>query len=146
MIVLGSTDERHDTAALTLVQLVTAAVACSVISLVVEKPAVPTDGFVWLAILLCGVLASAVAFVVQTWAQRRMQPARVALILVTEPAFGGLFGWSVAGAWPVRELGGAALMLGGMIASEVVAAAAPADEHVAFEAGLEGMPAPVIEE
>lgn len=146
MIVLGSTDERHDTAALTLVQLATAAVVCGAISLVAEKPPLPTDALVWGAILLCGVFASALAFVIQTWAQRRIAPSRVALILVTEPAFGGLFGWASAGVWPIREVIGAALMLGGMITSEAVAALAPAAGHVEHEAALEGMPAPVVED
>lgn len=146
MLVLGTTDERHDTAALTLIQLATAAVVCSAISFATETPALPTDGMVWFAIALCGILASSVAFVVQTWAQRRIPPARVALILVTEPAFGGLFGWGVAGVWPVREVLGAAFMLGGMITSEVVAAAAGPEEGIEFEAAVEGMPVPLIED
>jgi drug/metabolite transporter (DMT)-like permease len=145
MIVLGSTDERHDTIALTLVQLAVTTIVCAAISFAVERPPVPSDRFVWFAILTCGVLASAVAFVVQTWAQRRISPARVALILVTEPAFGGLIGWSVAGAWPVREVAGAVMMLGGMITSEAVAALAPTGERVAFEPAVEGMPAPVVD-
>jgi len=146
MIVLGATDERHDTAALTLVQLVTVGVVCALISLLKESASLPADGYVWFAILVCGVLASAVAFVVQTWAQRRIPPARVALILVTEPAFGGLFGWWTAGVWPVREVAGAALMLGGMVTSEAVAAVAPAEEGVAFEPAMEGMPVPVVDD
>jgi len=146
MIVLGSTDERHDTAALTLVQLATVAVVCTVISLVTERPGLPTDQVVWFAILLCGILASSVGFVVQTWAQRRIAPARVALILVTEPAFGGLFGWGVAGVWPIREVLGAAFMLGGMITSEAMAAAAGPEEGVEFEAAVQGMPAPLVED
>lgn len=146
MIVLGSTDERHDTGALTLVQLATIAVVCGGISLATEKVAVPTDGLVWFAILLCGILASALAFVIQTWAQRRIPPSRVALILVTEPAFGGVFGWAYAGVWPIREVLGASLMLGGMITSEAVAALAPSAERVELEAALEGMPAPLVED
>lgn len=146
MIVLGSTDERHDTGALTFVQLLTITAMCGGVSLVVERPVMPTDGLVWFAIVLCGVLASAVAFVIQTWAQRRIPPSRVALILVTEPAFGGVFGWAVAGVWPLREVLGASLMLGGMITSEAVAALAAPSERVELEAALEGMPAPVLED
>lgn len=146
MIILGGTDERHDTAALTLVQLATIAVACGAISLVTEKPSLPTSAFVWGAIVLCGVLASAFAFVVQTWAQRRIPPSRVALILVMEPAFGGLFGWAISGIWPVREVIGATLMLGGMVASEAMAAFATPAERIELEPALEGMPAPVLEE
>lgn len=146
IIVLGSTDERHDTAALTVIQLAVAAVVCGAISLIVEDAGVPTQSSVWVAIVATGVFASAVAFGVQTWAQRRIPPSRVALILVTETAFGGLFGWWAAGVAPLREVVGAAIMMGGMITSEAVAAMAPPEEHVTFEAAVEGMPAPVIED
>ncbi len=108
----GSTKEHHDIAALTLVQLATAAVICGGVSLATENAGLPTDPSVWFALLMTGVLASAVAFAIQTWAQRQVSPARTALILASEPAFGGLFGWAVAGAAPVREVLGAAVMLG----------------------------------
>ncbi|MBI5232506.1 MAG: DMT family transporter [Coriobacteriales bacterium] len=145
MLVLGTTDVRHDVAALTLVQIVVACVVTGALSLVLERPSVPTDAGVWAAIAITGVLASAVAFAVQTYAQRKMPPARVALILVMEPAFGGLFGWVWAGVFPLGEVLGAGLMLSGMVVSEVVAAHAPEAEHVAFEPAVEGMPAPVVE-
>lgn len=145
MIVLGSTGEKHDVMALTLIQLATVTVVCAVISAIKEKPGVPTNPSVIIAILVCGVLASTVAFIVQTWAQSKLPPARVALILVTEPAFGGIIGWASAGVWPLREVLGAAAMLGGMVVSEVVAAIAPSTEHVVFEPAVEGMPAGVVE-
>lgn len=147
MLVLGSTDERHDTGALTLVQLVVVTVITAAISLATEKPSLPTDASVIVAIVICGVFASALAFVVQTWAQRRMPPARVALILVLEPAFGGLFGWGAAGVWPIREIAGAALMMGGMVVSEIMAAfRTRPGEHLEFEPAVEGMPVPLVEE
>lgn len=146
IIVLGSTDERHDTAALTVIQLTVAAVVCGIISVLTEDAGLPSDRSVWIAIVATGVFASAVAFGIQTWAQRRIPPSRVALILVTETAFGGLFGWWAAGVAPVREVVGASVMMGGMITSEAVAALAPPEEHVTFEAAVEGMPAPVIED
>lgn len=146
IIVLGSTDERHDTAALTVIQLAVAAIVCGVISAFKEQAGVPADGSVWLAIVLTGIFASAVAFGIQTWAQRRIPPSRVALILVTETAFGGLFGWWAAGAWPLREVAGAGLMMGGMVISEAMAALAPAAEHVTFEAAVEGPPVPIAED
>lgn len=145
MLILGSTDERHDTGALTLVQLTTVAVVTGLISAFKERAPLPSSSGVIVAIVVCGVLASAVAFVVQTWAQRRLPPARVALILVMEPAFGGVIGWAVAGVWPLREVLGASLMMGGMVTSEAVAALAPAEEGVVFEAAVEGIPAPVSE-
>jgi drug/metabolite transporter (DMT)-like permease len=145
MIVLGSTGENHDVMVLTLIQLATVTVVCAGISWVKERPPIPTEPRVIFAILLCGVLASTVAFIIQTWAQSKLPPARVALILVTEPAFGGIIGWAAAGSWPIREVLGAAAMLGGMIVSEAVAAMAPASEHVAFEPAMEGIPAAVVD-
>ena len=130
---------------LTFVQLLTVTVVCTFISAVKEQPGLPTDPAVIWAIVITGVLASALAFVIQTWAQSKLPPARVALILVMEPAFGGLIGWAVAGLWPIRELLGAAAMLSGMIVAEVVAAMAPAADGIAFEPAMEGMPAPVAE-
>jgi len=145
IIVLGSTGEHHDTSVLTLVQLATVAIVCGAISAVKEHAPIPTDPSVIGAILLCGVLASAVAFAVQTWAQRRLPPSRVALILVTETAWGGIFGWSAAGVWPVREVAGAAAMFAGLIVSEALAAFGPSSERVAFDAAVEGAAAPVVE-
>jgi drug/metabolite transporter (DMT)-like permease len=145
IIVLGSTGERHDVSALTLVQLGTVALVCGAISLVREKAALPTDPSVIAAIVITGVFASAVAFVVQTWAQRKLPASRVAIILVTETAFGGLFGWAAAGIWPLREVFGAIVMFSGLVVSEAVAVMAPAEGKVVFEPAMEGMPAPVIE-
>ena len=145
IIVLGSTGGRHDVGVLTLVQLATVAAVCGVISAVKEHPPLPTNPAVVAAIVITGVLGSAVAFVVQTWAQQQLAPSRVALILVTETAWGGVFGWSAAGVWPIREVVGAATMFAGLVISEAVAAFAPPSEGVVLEQAVEGMPAPVIE-
>jgi drug/metabolite transporter (DMT)-like permease len=143
MIVLGSTGPEHDVAALTFVQITTVASVCIAISAVKERPPIPTDPSVVFAIVLTGVVASALAFVVQTWAQSKLPPARVALILVMEPAFGGVIGWTVAGVWPLREMLGAAMMLGGMIVSEALAAFSDGSRPMALEAAVEGIPLPL---
>jgi len=145
ILVLGSTGEHHDVSALTLVQLATVAVICGAISLFREHAPVPNNPSVIFAIVITGVLASAVAFVVQTWAQRVLPPARVAIILVTETAFGGLFGWAAAGVWPAQEVLGAAIMFAGLVVSEAVAAMSTGGERIAFDPAVEGMPAPVLE-
>lgn len=145
IIVLGSTDDQHDVSALTIVQLATVAVICGAMSVFKEQAGWPTEPSVVAAIVITGVFASAVAFVVQTWAQRKLPPSRVAIILVTETAFGGLFGWAAAGVWPLREVMGAMTMFAGLVISEAVAALSPATERVAFAPAVEGMPAPVME-
>ena len=146
MIVLGSVGAEHDVRPLTLVQLVTVAVVCGAISLATEPIAAPPDVGVWVALLVTGVLASAVAFAVQTYAQRFISPTRTALILITEPVFGGLFGWLAGERLGIGGLAGSALILTGMIIAELFGAKARAGESVVLEPALEGPPVPVVEE
>ena len=145
MIVLGSLGTRHDVGALTLVQLVTVAVVCGAISLGFEQPGLPGDTSVWFALVLTGVFGSAVAFAVQTYAQRHISPSRTALVLVTEPAFGGFFGWLAGDYFGIGGLAGSALILGGMALAELVGASRER-EGVVLEPSLEGMPVPLLEE
>jgi len=143
MIVLGSLGRKHDVGALTLMQLMTVAVVCGAISLATESPGLPPDSGVWIALGVTGVLASAIAFWVQTLAQRYISPAKTALVLILEPVFGGMFGWLAGEAIGVGGLVGSGLILTGMILAEVVGAAAHPREGVEFEPSLEGIPVPV---
>ena len=80
---------------------------------------VPSPG-VWLAIVVTGVFASALAFYIQTWAQQHLSASRTALILTTEPA------WAVAAAvilagqrFGLVQAAGAALVLAAIVGHEV---------------------------
>lgn len=147
MIVLGSIGRGYDTRPLTLVQLATVTVVCGAVGLITEHPPVPTGAPLWTSLLVTGVLASAVAFAVQTYAQKHLSPTRTALILICEPAFGGLFAWLVAGeVLGPMGLVGAVLILVGMAASELLATfvATPGERQV-FEVALEGPPTHLVE-
>jgi drug/metabolite transporter (DMT)-like permease len=48
-------------------------------------------------LLVTGVFASALAFLVQTWAQRRTSATRTALAFTMEPVFAAFFGITLAG-------------------------------------------------
>jgi drug/metabolite transporter (DMT)-like permease len=147
MIVLGSLGKKHDVLGLTLVQLMVTAAFCllAAFSPWTEPFAMPVGASVWFALAVTGVLASAVAFAVQTYAQRYIPPARTALILISEPAFGGLFGWIAGERLGISGLAGAALILVGMAVAELVGAFAEPDEHIVLEPSLEGLSVPVIE-
>jgi len=147
MIVLGGAGHHHDVRALTLVQLAVTAAVCGTISLAVaERAPLPSETSLLTALVVTGVLASAVAFAVQTWAQRHLSPTRTALILVTEPAFGGLFGWLLAGdRLGASGMAGAGLILGGMVLSEALPSRAPKGA-VGLEPSLEGTPMVLDEE
>ncbi len=78
---------------------------------------------VWFALILTGVVASAIAYVVQTSAQRRLSAVRTAVLLTTEPLFAGIFGYLLAGERlsPV-QLVGAVVILVAVTLSEIVPA------------------------
>lgn len=147
MIVLGSAGHGHDSRPLTFMQLLTAAVVCGAVGLATESPPVPSDAGLWIALAVTGILASAVAFAIQTYAQKHLSPTRTALILICEPAFGGLFAWLLAGeALGPAGAAGAALILTGMAVSEVLAVVvAKRGEKGVLEMSLEGPPALVME-
>jgi drug/metabolite transporter (DMT)-like permease len=81
----------------------------------------PPDGSVWLALAVTSVLASALAFFIQTYAQRHASPARTALILASEPAFAGFFAYVVKGD-TLSAVGwvGAALILAAIFTVELM--------------------------
>jgi drug/metabolite transporter (DMT)-like permease len=73
---------------------------------------------VW-AVMVTGVLATAVAFSVQAWAQQFTTPTRTALIYMLEPVFAWLTSFLVAGeGLSIRAAAGAALILGGVVLVE----------------------------
>ena len=72
------------------------------------------------AILVTAVLATAVAFSVQNWAQQYTPAAHTALIFALEPVFAALSSWLVVGEhFGGRVLLGSGLILAGMVISEI---------------------------
>jgi drug/metabolite transporter (DMT)-like permease len=88
---------RYDAIALTQVEMLAAFAAFLVVALGLRDLPAPHGGTVWAALLVTGVFASALAFLVQTWAQRRTSATRVALVFAMEPVFAGVFGYALAG-------------------------------------------------
>lgn len=148
MIVLGGIGHHHDVRPLTLVQLATVAVMCGAVAMATEPVALPHEGSVWVALLITGVFASAVAFAVQTYAQRFLSPTKTALILITEPAFGGIFGWIAGERLGLGGVAGSVLILSGMVVAELLGAGTPTGTAggIEFEQSVEGPPVPLIEE
>jgi len=147
IIVLGSLGRGHDTLPLTFVQLATVTVVCGAVGAVVEHPAPPTGAPLWIALLVTGVLASAIAFAVQTQAQKHLSPTRTALVLICEPAFGGVFAWVLVGErLSAQGILGAVLILAGMAASDVLGTMVAArGKREVLELSLEGPPSLVTE-
>ena len=86
----------HDVGSLVAVQLGACGLACLVAAAAAGDLEVPRGATVWAALLVTSLLASALGFFVQSYAQQHADPARTALILASEPAFAGLFGYLLA--------------------------------------------------
>ncbi len=140
-IVLGGLGAEHEVAPLTLVQLATVGVASAVVSVLTEPRGLPGDGGVWFALVLTGVFASAVAFAVQTYAQRFLSPTKTALILIMEPVFGGVFGYFAGERLGLSGVAGSALIFAGMLVAEVIGSIrGPGEAPAEIEPTIEGPP------
>ncbi|HSC93094.1 MAG TPA: DMT family transporter [Gaiellaceae bacterium] len=114
---------RYDVLALTQAEMLAAFAGFGLLALALGQVQLPRGWTVWGALLVTGVFASALAFLVQTWAQRRISAARTALAFALEPVFAALFGFWLAGdrlgavAWL-----GCVLIMSGILVAEPAAA------------------------
>jgi drug/metabolite transporter (DMT)-like permease len=120
---LGRYGKGHGTGVLALGQL-GAATLVFLAAWPLTEPLVWPPRSVWPAILVTAILATAVAFYVQTYVQQRLPAIQVAMILLMEPLFAAFFGHILAGdrLTPIQALG-AVLMVGAMFATELRPAA-----------------------
>ena len=88
---LGEWSKGLDTYALTVLQLGTCAVVTFLASFK-SGFAMPPDSGVWWSIIYTALFATALAFIVQTWAQSFIAPSSVAVILAMEVVFAAGFG------------------------------------------------------
>jgi drug/metabolite transporter (DMT)-like permease len=113
---------RYDAVAFTLVEMLAACAGLGVVALALGDLGVPRGWTVWAALLVTGVFASALAFLVQTWAQRRTSATRTALAFTMEPVFAALFGYTLAGdRLGALGWGGCAGIMAGILLAEPAA-------------------------
>jgi drug/metabolite transporter (DMT)-like permease len=112
---------RYDVGALLAVQLGVCGVVPLAIAAFAGQLEAPEGTTVWSALIVTSLVASALGFFVQSYAQQHASPARTALILASEPAFAGFFGYVLADerlsavSWV-----GAALILASIVTVELV--------------------------
>ena len=114
---------RYDALAFTLVEMLAAFAGLLVVAVAAGQLSVPHGWTVWGALLVTGVFASALAFLVQTWAQRRASATQTALAFSLEPVWAAFFGFTLAG----DRLGvvgwlGCAVIMAGIVLAEPAAA------------------------
>ena len=106
--------------ALALTQIATAAVLGLSTFWWVEQPTVRWTPGLIAALVVTGLLATAVAFSVQSWAQQYTTPTRTALIFAMEPVFAWITSFVVAGEiLAPRAAIGAILILAGILLVEL---------------------------
>jgi drug/metabolite transporter (DMT)-like permease len=116
---------RYDPRALTFLQMTTAFVGFAVIAVALGQVEMPRGWTVWGALLVTGVFAGALGFLVATWVQARTTAARAALLFTLEAPFAALAGVLLAD----ESLGwegwlGCSVVMAGILLAEPAAAAA----------------------
>jgi drug/metabolite transporter (DMT)-like permease len=110
---------RYDAVAFTQAEMLAAFAGFAVVALALRQVEVPHGWTVWSALLVTGIFASALGFLVQTWAQRRTTATRTALAFAMEPVFAGLFGFWLAGdRLGALGWGGCAVIMAGILVAE----------------------------
>jgi drug/metabolite transporter (DMT)-like permease len=115
---------RYDPRALTFLQMSTAFVGFTVIALALGELELPRGATVWGALLVTGIFAGALGYLIATWVQARTTAARAALVFTLEAPFAALAGVLLAD----EVLGlagwlGCAIMMCGILVAEPAAAA-----------------------
>jgi drug/metabolite transporter (DMT)-like permease len=114
---------RYDARALTFLQMGVACATFVVIAVAAGQVEAPDDAQTWYALVVTGVFAGALGYLVATWVQSRATAARAALVFTLEAPFAALFGVLLLS----ERLGwagwlGCAVMLGGILLAEPAAA------------------------
>jgi drug/metabolite transporter (DMT)-like permease len=114
---------RYDARALTFLQMAVSCLAFLAVALAAGQLEVPDDAQTWYALVVTGVFAGALGYLVATWVQSRATAARTALVFTLEAPFAALFGvllLSETLGW--AGWAGCAVMLAGILLAEPASA------------------------
>jgi drug/metabolite transporter (DMT)-like permease len=120
IVILGRFAPKSNLGVLTVAQIATGALLGAATFWWVEPVRLQWSPGVWVALAVTSLLATALAFSVQTWAQRWSSPTRTVLIFSLEPVFAWLTAYLVAGELlSHRGVAGAVLILAGILVVEL---------------------------
>ena len=120
IVILGRFAPNSNLGVLTVTQIATGAMLGAATFWWVEPVHLHWSTNVWVALAITSLLATALAFLIQTWAQRWPSPTRTALIFALEPVFAWLTSYLIAGeVLSRRGMAGAALILAGILVVEL---------------------------
>jgi drug/metabolite transporter (DMT)-like permease len=120
IVVLGRWAPGADAYALTVVQLIFVTVVTVILTFADGDGYVaPPDADVWIAVLVTAVFATALAFLLQTWAQAKLDSSRTAIILTAEVPWAAGIAVAVGQeTLAVRTIIGGAIMILAMLIAE----------------------------
>jgi drug/metabolite transporter (DMT)-like permease len=120
ILILGRFSPRSNLGVLTVAQIATGALLGASTFWWIEPVRLAWTPNVWLALGVTSLLATALAFFVQTWAQRYSSPTRTVLIFSLEPVFAWLTSYLITGeVLSGRGVAGAVLILIGILVVEL---------------------------
>jgi drug/metabolite transporter (DMT)-like permease len=120
IVTLGHYSESMEFELLSVAQVSAAAVSALALFWWVEPLRIHWQPVVFWAILITGLVCTAMAFTIQAWAQRYTTSTRTALIYALEPVFAGITSWLVLGeVLSGRAAAGAVLILAGVLLVEM---------------------------
>jgi len=123
IVAVGAYSPHMDSLTLVVLQIATVALLSTAAAVATEWPLPPLERNVLIAAGFTGLAATALAFGVQTVAQRFTTPTHTALIFAMEPVFAGLFSfWFTGEILGPRALLGGGLILAGMLVAEMTPA------------------------
>lgn len=117
---LGRWSEKFATYPLTIVQLGTIALLTTILAVVDKGYELPNTNQEWKATIFTALLATSIAFLIQTWSQSKMDATVVAVVLTLEVVFAALFA-VIAGqeSLTLRAVSGGALIFAAMLLMQV---------------------------
>lgn len=120
IIMVGRYSAVYNPIALTIIQILFVGIVSISIGIATEPWSPVLNGPVIQALIITSVFATALAFLIQNMVQKFSTATRTALIFITEPVFAAGFAYFYAGELlTTRALIGCALIIGGMILSEL---------------------------
>jgi len=136
IIVLGRSAQHYDFAHLVPVEITVCALWMLISIPIAERHAfIRFSPTVLWALAITALLGTVASFIIQAWAQRFTPPTHAALIFSLEPVFAGLTSYFLIGErLGPRSLLGAALILVGVLASELLGHVQKPEEELAEEA------------
>jgi drug/metabolite transporter (DMT)-like permease len=129
LLSLAHLARRVDTRHLATLQIGFAALFMTCTTPLLERSRVHWTPSLVIALLVCAVFATALAFSVQSWAQTHMEASHTAMVLALEPAFALLTSLLFFHeGLTVRSAAGAALILGSLLLTEWLASTPIAEQ------------------